>query len=180
MNRKQILIAALLCAIAGFYTSLCPAAVGEAGAVAVALEETGSLKAPKHWLKGPTPDWYTHLDDAKAAAKRTGRMIYTLHTGSDWCPPCKRLEKNILSTDEFKNFARKNLILLFVDAPRYKPIPRDQKNYNRQLAAKLKFGGGVPSILLLNSEGTPVARIEGRRDAATHINAIKSALQNHK
>ncbi|MBO5924377.1 MAG: thioredoxin family protein, partial [Lentisphaeria bacterium] len=136
--------------------------------------------APKHWLPGPTPDWYIHLDDAVAAAKRTGRKIYALHTGSDWCPPCKNLEKNILSTAKFKKFAKENLILLFVDAPRRKPIPKDQQDYNRKLASKLKFGGGVPSILLLDSDGKPLGRLGGRSNTTTHIKAIKKALEMFK
>ena len=133
--------------------------------------------APKHWLKGPTPDWYIHLDDAVAAARRTGRKIYALHTGSDWCPPCKNLEKNILSTAKFKKFAKENLILLFVDSPMGKPIPKDQDSYNRSLVSKLKFGRGVPSIQLLNSDGKPLGKISGRSNSTTHIKAIKKALE---
>ncbi len=133
--------------------------------------------APAHWLKGPTNDWYIHLEDAKAAAKRTGRKIYALHTGSDWCPPCMNLEKTILSTAEFKQFAQENIILLFVDSPRRKPIPDDQRAYNRQLARQLRFGNGVPSILLLDSDGKPITRIGGRRDVNTHISAIKDAIK---
>ncbi len=146
------------------------------------VASTGSIKtvAPQHWLKGPDPAWYIHLDDAVAAAQRSGRKIYALHTGSDWCPPCKNLEKNILSKSSFKKFARENLILLFVDAPRRKPIPDDQKAYNRQLAGKLKFGNGVPSILLLDSDGNTLGRIGGRSSVANHIKAIKKALELFK
>ena len=133
--------------------------------------------APAHWLKGPTDAWYIHLEDAKRAAKRTGKKIYALHTGSDWCPPCMNLEKNILSSSKFKRFARENLILLFVDSPRKKPIPDDQRAYNRQLARMLNFGSGVPSILLLDANGNPINRIGGRKDAKTHIKAIRDALK---
>ena len=154
--------------------SVCSAA--DAPAVSSAKKQI-ALNAPKHWLKGPTADWYIHLEDAKAAAKRTGRKIYALHTGSDWCPPCKYLEKNILSTSKFQKFAKENIILLFVDAPRNKPIPKDQRAYNQKLAYELKFGNGVPSILLLDANGNPLKRIEGRRDVNTHIKAIKNALK---
>ena len=145
--------------------------------VDTAVRNNAKTVAPAHWLKGPTPDWYIHLEDAKAAAKRTGRKIYALHTGSDWCPPCKYLEKNILSTGKFQKFARENIILLFVDSPRRKPIPDDQRRYNQQLAGNLNFGGGVPSILLLDADGNPLKRIEGRRDVNTHIDAIRNALK---
>ena len=143
-------------------------------------EPAGKSAAPSHWLKGPTPDWYIHLDDAVAAAKRTGRKIYALRTGSDWCPPCKYLEKTILSTSKFKKFAKNNIILLFVDAPRRKPIPNDQKAYNNNLARQLNFGVGVPSILLLDADGKAIDHIEGLSSVDDHINAIKAALAKHK
>ena len=137
------------------------------------------LKAPKHWLKGPTPDWYIHLDDAMNAAKRSGKLIYALRTGSDWCPPCKALEKNILSTDTFLNFARNHLILLFVDAPRRKPIPDDQLDYNRQIASQINFGGYVPSLRLLDSDGNVLEEITSRRNTETHINSITELLKKY-
>ena len=87
------------------------------------------------------------------------------------------LEKTILSTAEFKQFAQENIILLFVDSPRRKPIPDDQRAYNRQLARQLRFGNSVPSILLLDSDGKPITRIGGRRDVNTHISAIKDAIK---
>ncbi len=137
------------------------------------------LKAPKHWLKGPTPDWYIHFDDAVAAAKRSGKLIYALCTGSDWCPPCMRLEKNILSTREFQDFAKKHLILLFVDLPRRKPTPPDQKAYNRQLSNEINFGNYVPSIMLLSSEGGELEKITNRLDTASHIAHITDLLKKH-
>ncbi len=143
-------------------------------------DAAGKSAAPSHWLKGPTPDWYIHLDDAVAAAKRTGRKIYALRTGSDWCPPCKYLEKTILSTSKFKKFAKNNIILLFVDAPRRKPIPNDQKAYNNNLARQLNFGVGVPTILLLDADGKAIDHIEGLSSVDDHINAIKAALAKHK
>ena len=120
------------------------------------------------------------MDDAVAAAKRTDRKIYALRTGSDWCPSCKYLEKTVLSTGKFKKFAKDNIILLFLDAPRRKTIPQDQRSYNQQLSAKLNFGNGVPSIVLLDSDGNPLDRIGGGANADTHIKAIKAALQKHK
>lgn len=137
------------------------------------------LKAPKHWLKGPTPDWYIHFDDAVAAARRSGKLIYALHTGSDWCPPCMRLEKNILSTKEFQDFAQKHLILLFVDSPSRKPIPDDQKAYNNQLAGEINFGNYVPSLRLLSSDGKVLEKITNRRDTASHIAHITDLLKKH-
>ena len=124
-----------------------------------------------------TAKWHTDFTAALREARRSNKQILLLVTGSDWCPPCMNLEKTILSTAEFKQFAQENIILLFVDSPRRKPIPDDQRAYNRQLARQLRFGNSVPSILLLDSDGKPITRIGGRRDVNTHISAIKDAIK---
>ena len=62
--------------------------------------------------------WFTKLTDAQKVAREHKLPILLLMTGSTWCPPCKYLERNVLSTKEFSDFARKNLVLLKVDLPR--------------------------------------------------------------
>ena len=85
-----------------------------------------------------------------------------------------------MSSSDFKSFAKENLILLFVDSPRKKPIPPDQSAYNRKLAEQLNFGNSVPSVLLLDSSGKVLEKIGDRRTSADHIYAIKKALGRHK
>ena len=46
------------------------------------------------------------------------KMVLMDFTGSDWCPPCKALEKNVLSSPAFEAFAKENLVLVQVD-PEY-------------------------------------------------------------
>ena len=133
---------------------------------------------PENWLKGPSPEWYVRLEDAVAAARRTGKKIYALRTGVDWCPPCQTLKKEILTTNEFMQFARENLILLYIGIPRRIPIPAEQKAYNEQVYEQVKFSYPVPSIKLLDSNGNPLAVIIDYKSLPGHINVIKEAL-NH-
>src|SRR6266567_1513401 len=63
--------------------------------------------------------WLTDLSKAQAQAKRDNKLVLMDFNGSDWCPPCKALRKNVLSSDEFVTYARTNLILVDVDFPRH-------------------------------------------------------------
>ena len=37
------------------------------------------------WQKGPNDQWFVSWDKALAAAKKAGKPMFVLKTGSDWC-----------------------------------------------------------------------------------------------
>jgi thiol-disulfide isomerase/thioredoxin len=76
-------------------------------------------------------------------------------TGSDWCPPCKALHKNVLVKDVFKKEMPKHFILLKLDNPRdkSKQTPEEQAQY-KKLSKEYKVSG-VPSIFLADAAGKP-------------------------
>ena len=47
--------------------------------------------------------WLVSFEKAKQQAAKEGKPILMEFTGSDWCPPCKALHKNVLVKDDFKN-----------------------------------------------------------------------------
>ncbi len=107
-------------------------------------------------------NWTLNYDNSLAAAKKEHKPVLLLFTGSDWCPPCKMLEKNILSSQEFEEFAKKNLVLVKADFPRRpeNQLSSEQKNHNDNL--NRKFGiRGFPTVLLLDYEGKELNRIVG-------------------
>src|SRR6516165_8692992 len=77
--------------------------------------------------------WLTDLPKAQAKAKAENKLVLMDFNGSDWCPPCKALRKNVLSTKEFEDYAKKNLVLVDVDFPRSKELPANQKKANEAL-----------------------------------------------
>src|SRR6266581_5754679 len=71
-------------------------------------------------------EWLIDLAKAQAQAKTEKKMVFMDFTGSDWCPPCKALHKNVLTSKEFEAFAKDNLVLVLVDFPTGKVLPADQ------------------------------------------------------
>ncbi len=120
--------------------------------------------------------WNTNLEAAVKIAQKEHKPILVNFTGSDWCKWCKKLNAEVFTQDAFIDYAKKNLILVKIDFPRYKKLPASVEYYNRQLATK--FGvQGFPTIALLNSSGQPVA-MTGYRDggAQAYVNHLKSLL----
>jgi thiol-disulfide isomerase/thioredoxin len=48
-------------------------------------------------------NWQTNFDEAKKIAIDQDKNIIIVFSGSDWCAPCIKLDKNIWQSDAFKN-----------------------------------------------------------------------------
>jgi len=64
--------------------------------------------------------WLVDFAKAKAQSAKEGKPILMEFTGSDWCPPCKALHKNVLTSAVFKKQMPEKFILLKLDNPRDK------------------------------------------------------------
>ena len=104
--------------------------------------------------------WLIDLPQAQAQAKADHKWVLMDFNGSDWCPPCKALRKNVLSSPEFVQYARKNLVLVDVDFPRHKELPKAQKNTNEALAQKYGVEA-FPTVIVLNSDGKEIKKSVG-------------------
>ena len=113
------------------------------------------------WRQGPSEDWFVNWDKAVAESKKAGKPIFVLKTGSDWCGWCIRLRKSVLSKPEFADFAKKNLVLLYLDSPSKNPLGEDQKRHNQEVSRKLSLGGGVPNAAVVTAEGKKLGAISG-------------------
>lgn len=121
-------------------------------------------------------NWYDNLQTAINVAQKNGHPILVDFTGSDWCVWCKRLNAEVFSQEQFINYAKNNLVLVKIDFPREIPQTEATKYYNNQLAQR--FGvKGFPTIILLKSDGTPVAMTGYQPGGASaYVQHIKSLL----
>jgi protein disulfide-isomerase len=102
--------------------------------------------------------WETNLPEAQAKAKTENKLVIMDFTGSDWCPWCIKLKKEVFSTPEFQEYAKKNLVPVEVDFPRSKPQPAELKEANAKLQKKYKIEG-YPTVIVLNSAGKKVGEM---------------------
>ncbi len=104
--------------------------------------------------------WHTDLAKAQAQARTSNKKVLINFTGSDWCGYCIRLQKEVFATPEFQEFAQKNLVLVEVDFPRRKTLPKAQKAANEKLKTEYQIRG-FPTLVILDSEGKKLGEIEG-------------------
>lgn len=104
---------------------------------------------------GFAQDWQTDLEAAKKLATDQDKNIIIVFSGSDWCAPCIKLDKNIWQSDAFKNQSANDWILLKADFPRKKAneLSKDQTAHNRKLAEKYNIEGSFPLVVLVDKNG---------------------------
>ncbi len=95
--------------------------------------------------------WMTDFEAARERAEKENKPILMNFTGSDFCPPCIMLAREVFDTPEFKAYAEENLILMEVDFPKTKPQPQELKRQNEQLASALQVQG-FPSLYLVTHD----------------------------
>ncbi len=125
--------------------------------------------------------WYLNYDEAKKAAKAENKPIVILFTGSDWCPPCRALRKEVFPNAIFKREAQK-VILVLADFPKRKQLPAEQRQLNRQLAATFLGGRGLPTMVAVDWHDDSVIRtITGynfyKHDINPHIEFMRYVIK---
>lgn len=102
-----------------------------------------------------TPEgWSTDLEKAFVKAKAEKKAVLVEFTGSDWCPPCIAMRKNVFSKKEFVEAASKKYILVELDFPNADKVMKEK---NQPYAEKYKIEG-FPTVILFNSAGKEFTR----------------------
>lgn len=99
--------------------------------------------------------WQTDFEKAKAKAKSEHKLILLKFSGSDWCLPCIRMEKEVFSNQSFSQFSDKNLEMVNADFPRLSKHKLDKSvsKQNEALAERYNKDGHFPLTLLLDADG---------------------------
>jgi thioredoxin-related protein len=117
-------------------------------------KETPRMEAPP----AAEATWLTNFETAQARARSEKKLLLIEFTGSDWCPPCIMLGRQVFSQPEFKDYAAQHLVLLEVDFPRTKELSLEQRTANEKLAEQ--FGiDGFPTVIILDSSGRKIGEL---------------------
>jgi thioredoxin-related protein len=120
-------------------------------------------------------DWKPSFEEAKNQAVKENKNILLVFSGSDWCAPCIKLEKNVWQSESFKN--ENNWVLYKADFPKKKAhqLPEELAISNKKLAEKYNKSGNFPLVVLLDKTGK-VLGMSGFKNIAAeeYIKMIKA------
>lgn len=106
-------------------------------------------------------DWQTDFEEAKKIATEQDKNIIIVFSGSDWCAPCIKLDKNIWQSEVFKKEAAEEWVLVKANFPRKKvnELSKEQTEHNRKLAEKYNIEGSFPLVVILDKNGKVLGKM---------------------
>jgi thiol-disulfide isomerase/thioredoxin len=120
---------------------------------------------------------YNNPDQAFSVALQSKKPVLLIFSGSDWCLPCERLNREIISDSAFKNFAARNLVLIEADFPQKIKLSKEQILWNEKLAEEFNPDGNFPYLLLLKADKSVISSLDYiHYDSVHFIEEIKNAL----
>ena len=109
--------------------------------------------------------WLSILKKSKEQNKPVFVDVYT-----DWCGPCKRMDKEVFIKQEVGLFYNNNFLSIKINA---------EKNYGISFVKHYKIGA-YPTFLYFSPEGNVLLATTGYQSTEIFINAGKQALINWK
>ena len=98
--------------------------------------------------------WLEDMDKAIETAKAENKFLLLDFTGSDWCPPCIKLDEEVFSKEEFATKASEHFVLVKLDFPRTKELDEKTKQQNEQWSKKFSIEG-FPTVFLIDVDEKP-------------------------
>lgn len=105
--------------------------------------------------------WEKSYNIALKKAKKEKKKVLIYFTGSDWCGPCIKLDRELFSDHKFIDLAKSNFILYKADFPRNEDLVEGSaKAVNKKLQKKYKQES-FPTLLFVNYRGKEIGRKKG-------------------
>jgi rhodanese-related sulfurtransferase/thioredoxin-related protein len=105
--------------------------------------------------------WLTDLPKAQAQANAERKSVLLFFHGSDWCPPCLEIQRQVIDSPEFIAYARKALVLVDVDFPENTKQSDELKQANLALKTRFNVGENFPTLVLLDDSGNTLFQEAG-------------------
>jgi protein disulfide-isomerase len=120
--------------------------------------------------------WIENYEQAKKIAREQHKLILADFTGSDWCPFCVQLHKEVFSKQAFKDYASDKYVLLKVDFPRRHAQDQAIATQNEALRAKFDIEG-FPTILIMDAAGRKKGQLGYMEGGPSAFNKALSEIQ---
>lgn len=120
--------------------------------------------------------WLDDYSEALALAEETGRPVLVVFTGSDWCQHCRTLERNVLETDTFQDWAEGRVVLLMIDMPQA-GISLEERKARSKIC--VRYGvRSFPNTVLVAPDGTKITAQAGYhgQTPSTYVAALDGHL----
>ena len=105
--------------------------------------------------------WESSFDSAIAKASQQAKPLLLVFSGSDWCAPCRKLDRDIWQSETFKAYAAQHYVLYKADFPRKKKnkLSQEMTTANTALAERYNPKGHFPLMVLLDEKSAVYGKV---------------------
>jgi thioredoxin-related protein len=104
----------------------------------------------------------TEWKEAKELAKKENKRILIILTGSEWCAPCKKMDKKVIENPEFEKYAEQNLIVFLIDLPGGGLVINSKVYQDYEKFENKYQTNALPSLILTENNGTKIRTLKGK------------------
>ncbi|MFS4456164.1 thioredoxin family protein [Maribacter sp. 2304DJ31-5] len=100
-------------------------------------------------------EWHETYAFAEKKVQNTQKKLLLVFSGSDWCAPCIRLDRQLFQSKIFEEYAKEHLVLYKADFPRKKANrpSKEVEKINKRLIEQYNPEGYFPLAVLLDDKG---------------------------
>jgi thioredoxin-related protein len=123
-------------------------------------------------------DYLTDFEAGKKKAAAENKALLVKFTGSDWCQPCMKLEKEVFSKSSFKKAVAKDFVVVVLDFPQKKKLPKDEAAANKKVAKQYNLEG-YPTVMLMDAQGKVFKLLSSYNGggASAYLKSIQTSLK---
>ncbi len=133
--------------------------------------------AAENWVKGPNDKWHVDYNTALAEAKQSGKQLLIFFGGSDWDSKSKRIVREVFHRKDFLEFADKSLVLLFIDTPANRTLPKEQLVHNKEIKEIFDVTSQLPIMVIVSPDGKKITKIKDYYGFNSYINTVKRIVK---
>jgi thioredoxin-related protein len=104
----------------------------------------------------------TDWKEAKELARKENKQILIILTGSEWCAPCKKMDKKVIDNPEFEKYVEQNLIVFLNDLPSGELVINSKVYQDYEKFKKKYQSNSLPSLILTENDGTKIKTLKGK------------------
>ncbi len=120
---------------------------------------------------------YTKWEQAKEIAQTENKDILIILTGSEWCRPCKKMDRKVMKNTDFISYVNENLVLYMVDMPGGGIIYNSEVHLNYEKLKKKYNARFLPSMIVVDSNGVKKKLLKGKlyniKNVMKQLNQVK-------
>mgnify|MGYP006431881425 CR=1 FL=1 len=108
------------------------------------------------------------------ASKEARKPLVMLFTGSEWCPPCQKMARDIFATEKWRTFVDEGMHFVVYDFPRGGGASDAEAERRRAMAERFNIEG-FPTLITIDPEDGEMRRRVGFHggEASEYIDWIR-------